>query len=119
MSDPTLVQYLLQHMSDPTLVQYLLQHMSDPTLVQYMLQHMSDPTLVLPPHPKSDPQFRDHTLTSVMSGQVRELTGKMLIPSSRIRLLDTLGHGKFTWHFSTLHGCIQTTFKMIIVLDPF
>ena len=62
--------------------------------MQYMLQHMNDPTLVLPPHAGPDPQFRERTLPRVLSGQVRELTGKMLIPNSRIRLLDTLGHGK-------------------------
>ena len=62
-------------------------------LMQYMLQLMN-PTLILSPHTELDPQFRDRTLTPVMSGQVRELTAKMLIPSSRIRLMDTLGHGK-------------------------
>ena len=62
--------------------------------MQYMLQHMIDPALVLPPHAGPDPQFRERKLTPVMSGQVRELTGKMLIPNSRIRLMDTLGHGK-------------------------
>ena len=41
-----------------------------------------------------DPQFREHKLTPVMSEQMRELSGKMLIPSNRIRLLDTVGHGK-------------------------
>ena len=35
-----------------------------------------------------------HHLTPVTSGQLRELTARMIIPSSRIRLLDTLGHGK-------------------------
>ena len=63
--------------------------------MQCMLQHMNDPTFVLPPA-GPDPQFRERKLTPVMSGQVRELTEKMLIPSSRIRLLDTLGHGKVT-----------------------
>lgn len=38
--------------------------------------------------------MRERKLTPVMSEQMRELTGKMLIPSSRIRLLDTIGHGK-------------------------
>ena len=58
--------------------------------------NMNNPSLVLPPHAEPDPQFRDRTLTPVMSGQVRELTAKMLIPSTRIRLMDMLGHGKFT-----------------------
>ena len=44
--------------------------------------------------PDPDPKLRDRKLTPVMSTQMRQLTGKMLIPSSRIRLLDTLGHGK-------------------------
>ena len=64
--------------------------------MQYMLQHMNDPALVLPPYAGPDPLFRERKLTPVMSGQVRELTAKMLIPSSRIRLMDTLGHGRFT-----------------------
>ena len=33
-------------------------------------------------------------LHPVNSGHLRQLSGKMLIPNSRIRLLDTLGHGK-------------------------
>ena len=53
---------------------------------------MNDPLLYF--HTEPDPQFRERKLTPVMSGQVRQLTGKMLIPSSRIRLMDTLGHGK-------------------------
>ena len=55
---------------------------------------MNDPSIVLPPHIEPDPQFRERKLTPVMSGQVRELTAEMLIPSSRIRLMDTLGHGE-------------------------
>ena len=35
-------------------------------------------------------------LKTVNSGHLRQLTGKMLIPNSRIRLLDTIGHGKVT-----------------------
>ena len=37
-----------------------------------------------------------HQLNTVNSGHLRQLTGKMLIPNSRIRLLDTIGHGKVT-----------------------
>ena len=37
-----------------------------------------------------------HQLKTVNSGHLRQLTGKMLIPNSRIRLLDTIGHGKVT-----------------------
>ena len=76
--------------TDTTVCTNLVKHM------QYMLQHMNDPGLVFPLLAVPDPQFRERTLTPVMSGQVRELTAKMLIPCSRIRLMDTLGHGKVT-----------------------
>ena len=72
--------------------------------MQFMLQHMNDPSLVFALLAAPDPQFRECKLTRVLSGQVRELTGKMLIPSSRIRLLDMLGHGKFSCYFFILHG---------------
>ena len=53
-------------------------------------------------HTEPDPQFREHKLTRVMSEQMRQLTGKMLIPSSRIRLLDTLGHGKIAVYLARM-----------------
>ena len=51
-----------------------------------------------------------HQLHPVNSGHLRQLTGKMLIPNSRIRLLDTLGHGKIAtylqWYMLTpVHDC--------------
>ena len=73
---------------------------------------MNDPLLYF--HTEPDPQFRERKLTPVMSGQVRQLTGKMLIPSSRIRLMDTLGHGKIAVYLAWkqkmklyVHLCVE------------
>lgn len=51
------------------------------------------PFLLSPALAAPDVEIRDRLLTPVTSAYIRELTAKMMIPNSRIRLFDTLGHG--------------------------
>ena len=50
-----------------------------------------------------DDGVRRSTSLPGTSRYMRELTGKMIIPSSRIRLMDTLGHGMN--HSKLQHTC--------------
>ena len=52
-----------------------------------------------------------------MSEQMRELSGKMLIPSSRIRLLDTIGHGNIAIEIFINLSAMSGNYKTIRVKD--
>ena len=48
---------------------------------------------------------------------MRELSGKMVIPSSRIRLLDTIGHGNIAIEIFINLSAMSGNYKTICVKD--